>query len=218
MPITPAFLAARHAEQRRRLLAHLRLAPALVIPFRCGRVKFLVPQRPLTERHRLELITAANAFFTGRAPLLGDVFQFLWRCHPSFLRPDGTLPGRPRAGWAARLRSRFERRALLAHVRRCHLFAAAEAITARLAEVEQDAPSQDFATVGQTRSAAAPDWNYFDGLVDVLARTYHLTPDEILDLPRALVHQLARNTTLGSPDGELAVFAPSDALLSAASA
>lgn len=213
MPVTPAFLAARRTEQRRRLLAHLRLSPALRIPFRSGRVSFLVPQCALTERHRLELIAAANAFFTGRQPLLGDIFQFLWRSHPHFLRPGGTLPNSPgRSGWWAQFRALYERRALLAHVRRCDLFAAAAAIRARLAEVEQDAPGE----AGETghRSAAAPDHNYFDSLVDVLGRTYHYTPEEILDLPRALVHQLSRAQLLTTPDGEISVFAPSDALLS----
>jgi len=213
MPVNPAFLAARRTEQRRRLLAHLRIAPALRIPFRSGRVFFLVPQCALTERHRLELIAAANAFFTGRQPLLGDVYQFLWRCHPHFLRPDGTLPNSPgRSGWWAQFRALYERRALLAHVRRCDLFAAAAAIRARLAEVEQDAPGDAHET--GHRSAAAPDHNYFDSLIDVLGRTHHYTPDEILDLPRALVHQLTRAQLLATSEGEISVFAPSDALLS----
>ena len=217
MPINQNFLAARATEQRRRLLVHLGFCPPLAIPFRAGRVRFLVPQVHLTERHRLELITARNAFFTGLQPLLGDVFMLLWRLHPQFLRPDGTQPNQPphrcTAHWLARLHASLARRLLLRQVRRCDLFGAADALRARLAEAEQDAGAP--ATGPGHRSAAAPDWNYFDGLVDVLGRTYHYTPDQILDLPRALVHQLARNATLSGPEGECAVFAPSDSLLSA---
>jgi hypothetical protein len=117
MSPTPEFQAARRAEQRRRLLTHLGLAEPITLPLlhRPGLVA-RISLVPLTERHRLELHLAGNAFFTGRAPLLGDVIQFLWRLSPHFRRPDGTYPNQPaRGGWLARLRSALERRALAHH-------------------------------------------------------------------------------------------------------
>ena len=219
MPINPAFLAARRTEQLRRLLAHQRLAEPITIAFRSRRVAFSIPQCALTERHRVELVFARNSFFTGLQPLLGDVFQFLWRCHPLFFRPDGTFPNhRGPVSWWLRFRACYTRRTLLAHVRRCDLVSAAGAIRARLAEVEQDALGAPLEENAQARSPLAPDFNYFDSLVDSLGVRYGYTPDEILDLPRALVHQLARNHALSSEDGELLVFAPSDQLLSSRTA
>lgn len=126
------------AEYRQRLLVKHRVPRPLAIPFAGSAVVFRVPQVPLVERIREDLILCENAFIYCRPPLLGDVFQILWRCHPFFLSPDGTQPNRGPAGvkisFLACLRAQFERHALLAHVRRCDVDRAAVAIRARLAE------------------------------------------------------------------------------------
>jgi hypothetical protein len=173
---------------------------------------------PLTERHRLELHLAGNAFFTGRAPLLGDVIQFLWRLSPHFRRPDGTYPNQPaRGGWLARLRSALERRALAQAVRRCDLFAADQAIAEWLNATGQDepgAPCAEDSTPQKPRSPLAPQHCFADELVETFAARYQLPPAAVLDLPVALVNQLLRARLIHTEDGELALFAPSDSLLS----
>jgi hypothetical protein len=219
MSPTPEFKAARRAEQRRRLLTHLGLAEPITLPLlhRPGLVA-RISLVPLTERHRLELHLAGNAFFTGRAPLLGDVIQFLWRLSPHFRRPDGTYPNQPaRGGWLARLRSALERRALAQAVRRCDLFAADRAITTWLMAAGQDEPgapcAEDSATPAR-RSHLAPQHCFADELVEAFAARYQLAPATVLDLPVALVNQLLRARLIHTEDGELALFAPSDSLLS----
>lgn len=80
-----------------------------------------------------------------------------------------------------------------------------------MALADQDAPG---APIESARpSALTPPFCYYDDLVDYMATAYHVPPLAVLDLPRALVHQLYRNRQLARPDGELNVFAPSDALL-----
>jgi hypothetical protein len=96
-------------------------------------------------------------------------------------------------------------------VRRADLFAAATLIRERLAIADQDAPGAPLEAT--RRSPLAPDFCRYDDLVDYIASTYAIAPTAVLDLPRAMVHQLFRNRQLSRPDGELAVFAPSDALL-----
>ena len=218
--MNPDFHAARVAEQRRRLLTHAGLAEPLTLPLRsrpgCTARVALVP---LTERHRLELSLAGNAFFCARAPLLGDVLQFLWRLNPAFRRPAGTCPNLPptdagRSPLRTRLRAWLARAALARAVRRVDLFAAELAIRAWLETTAQDTlgdagPGDGFALA---RSAAAPAHCFADELVEYFARTYGLAPAAILDLPVMLVHQLLRARALGQEDGDLAVFAPSDAL------
>jgi hypothetical protein len=230
MPVNPQFLAARAAEHRNRLLTHVGLAEPLEIPFRFPHSAFRlqpsafrIPQLLLTERMRLELQLAGNAFVTGREPLLGDVFVALWRLHPEFCRPR---PGRlaairhlDRGGlrfarlWYAYGSWRAARvhRWLSRCVARCDLFAATELIRERFAIADQDAPGAPLEAT--YRSPVAPGFCYYDDLVEYFATTYHLAPAAVLDLPRALIHQLYRTRQLSQPDGELAVFAPSDSLL-----
>jgi hypothetical protein len=231
MPINPQFLAARAAERRQRLLTHLALPELVAIPLRRGGA-FRVPQVLITERIRLELHLAGNALVCGRAPLLGDVFLCLWRHHPEFRRP---LPARAAVlrdlgRWPALLRLALLRYAygdlsvarlhrwLSRRVAACDLFAAEKILAGRLRTAEQDAPAAAYESGAGTPSAAAPEFCAVDDLVDWLSTTYGLSPAAALDVPRALVHQLWRNRQLAQPDGELAVFAPSDALLSAAPA
>lgn len=226
MPINEKFLAARAAEHRNRLRTHIGLDEPIEIPyFRPNGPPgaFRVPQQLLTERMRLELQLAGNTFIVGGAPLLGDVFAYLWRLHPHFARP------RPGRAFAVRdlqkRRGRFLRvwycygsfstarlhRWLSRQVRRADLFAAAQLIRERVAIADQDAPGAPLEAT--RRSPLAPDFCHYDDLVDYVASTYALAPTAVLDLPRALVHQLYRNRQLSQPDGELTVFAPSDALL-----
>lgn len=228
MPVNPKFLAARAAERRNRLLAHARPILPLVLPLRGrGARAFSVPQRLLTERMRLDLELAENAFVTGARPLLGDVFNLLWRMHPEFAVPCAErlfavrqLDGRRfrflRVWYAfGSLRTARIHRWLTRRVAACDLFAAERLIRERLDDAEQDAPGYDGSCSGR-RSLAAPEFCYYDELVSFFGETYHLAPDEVLDLPRALVLQIYRNRVLSQPDGELNVFAPSDVLLSAA--
>lgn len=229
MPLNEPFLAARAAEHANRLLTHLGLAAPLVLPLRRPRRfrrAFAVPQRLLTERMRLELILAQNAFFTARRPLLGDVFNVLWRLHPEFRRPHPLRVGLVRDLGARRfrllrlwrafgsLRTARAHRWLSRHVAACDLFAAEKLIVDRLALAEQDAPGAPWEP--GRHSAVAPPFCYFDDLAVHLARSYGVPVAAALDLPRALVHQLWRAEQLAQPDGELNVFAPSDRLLAPA--
>lgn len=105
-PMNAAFTAARAREDRLRLEAHLPFAGDIL-----G-----VRQVPLTWRHLIELSRAGNAFFHAAEPTADDVFDYLWRLHPAFRRPDGELAnlnhaaltrGAPRpsrfVSWCARL-------------------------------------------------------------------------------------------------------------------
>jgi hypothetical protein len=224
MPINSKFLAARIAEHQHRLQTHLGLAEPMLLPLAGnGRTAFTVPQALITERMRLELTLAGNAFLCGGEPGHGDLFVYLWRLHPEFCRPLphrvpalrrwGHAPGRFLLNWYAygRLRPARLQAWLVRQCRRADLPAAAALVAARLALADQDAPGADLETT--RRSLVAPPFCYFDDLVDYVSRTYHVPPGAVLDLPRALVHQLYRNRLLSAPDGELSVFAPSDALL-----
>jgi hypothetical protein len=226
MPINPKFLEAREREQRNRVLAHILPQTLLRIPLRHGG-EFAAPMQPLTERTRLELSLAGNAFFAGRAPLLGDVFMLLWRHHPEFCRPQ-----LDRAAFAADLRTkrlRFLRlwfafgsfaaavanRHLASLVRRCDLPGATRALHAWLATADQDA--EEAAPDGTHRSRLAPPPCWPDQLVAYFTAHCHLTPQEALDLPVAVVNQHFRHRALSAPDGEINVIDPSDALLGASS-
>jgi hypothetical protein len=211
MPITPAFLAARAAERQHRLLIHAR---ALAwVPLRRGAsLLLLTPLVPLTHRHVVELTLARNAFLRGFSPLAGDLFAFLWRLHPLFRRPDGSFPNTSARLSFACLRSAFARYRLRRAVLRCEQEPAATTIREFLARASQDAAAPECDAV---EAPAAPERCPIDNVVDYAARTYHLHPDAVLDLPIALLHQLYRDHLLSLPDGELAVFAPSDDLLSA---
>ena len=231
MPINEKFLTARAAERRHRLLTHLGLPQLVELPLRGGGA-CRVPQVLSTERILLELRLAGSPFLAGRAPLLGDVFLWLWRHHPEFARPiperAHLLRGLDRVPrllrlpllWAAygSLRTARLHRWLSARVAACDLFAAERIVRERWQTAEQDAPAAECAEPGARRAAPSPLLPEFcpvDDVVDWLCSRYHLTPAQTLDLPRALVNQLWRNRQLAQPDGELAVIAPSDALLSA---
>lgn len=223
MPINPRFLAARAAERRLRALIHLRALCWLPLR-RSGIVIGRTPLVPLTLRSRLELKLARNSFFlAGAPPLLGDVFLFLWRLHPHYcaLRPlragaIANLASRRfrflRVWWAhGSFRAAVAHRLLTARVRRCDLSAAISSIQAFLAATYQDNAGDDAKV--RRRGSAAPERDETDNQVDYLMTVYRLTAEQALDLPLALAHQLYRERQLQKPDGDLNVFAPSDALL-----
>ncbi|MBC7367563.1 MAG: hypothetical protein H7343_12280 [Undibacterium sp.] len=226
MPVNAKFLAARASEHRRRLLTHMGLAEPITLPLRSGRASARVRVVPLTERHRIELALAGNAFFSGRAPLLGDVFIFLWRLSPDFRKPRPAfaplVAGLDRKHckflrlWLAlgSFRAAMAHRALAQAVRHCDLFSAEAALLLWLRHTAQDELGESADGEGKiiARSPAAPAHCYADGLADVLARSYHLRPADALDLPVAMVNQLMRAAALSQAEGECAVFAPSDEL------
>ena len=116
---------------RHRLLVQRLVARRLAIPFAGSDIVFRFPQVPLVRDIRDDLTLAENAFMFGQPALEGDIFQILWRCHPLFMRPDGSQPNQPSGGrrvsMLRRVRAWFERRALLAHVRQCDIAGAAQA-------------------------------------------------------------------------------------------
>jgi hypothetical protein len=227
MPITEKFLAARRAERRFRQLVHVRGICWVRLHNAAG-VFAHAPLLPLTERHRLELVLVRCAFFVGWRPSGADVLLFLWRLHPLYRAPqfgrEGWLSaGVPRPlGLLARWRAFGSWRAAWAHarladyVRCCDVPRASAAIVAFIAQAFQDEPGAETDPLRPRRghSEAAPDRCMTDNYVDYLMSVYRLSPDQALDLPIALHYQLYRERALAQPDGELEVFAPSDALLS----
>jgi hypothetical protein len=148
---------------------------------------------PLTARIKLELQLAGNAFVTGRAPLLADVFDFLWRCHPNFRRPDGTMPNRP-AGRGSAVLAFLARRWLVRKVRGIDLFDAEWVIRLYLADLEQDAPADEEVVESgrKARLIPPPRAHWVDNLIVSFARQFPMTIDQILDCPLQIVYQLYR--------------------------
>jgi hypothetical protein len=228
MSINEQFLAARAAEQRFRLMVHARAVCWIRMHSRNGKGVFAhTPIAPLTQRHRIELSLVRCAFFAAGEPSEADVLVFLWRLHPHY---RAAVIGREK--WLAARAPGFLCRFLFAYaygslqagnayvrlaslVRHCDVAKAAQSIRAFLLQSDQDEPGIEESNVYRPRiySSAAPDRCGADNFVDYAVKTFRLTPDQALDIPIALLHQLYREQLLATPDGELAVFAPSDALL-----
>lgn len=212
---------ARARERVYRMLSHLHVAPLLEIPMLNPRLRWRIQLTPLTERKRLELVLAANAFFNGRAPLLGDVFVFLWRLHPHYTAPRAErraviddLPHRRfrllRLWWAfGSLKTALIHRSLTAKVQRCDLFGAATAIREFLADAEQDAPTSESEDV---QSTCAPQRCHADELCAYFMKYYHMTHAEVMDAPCALLNQIYRSEQLNRPNGEVLVMDRSEEL------
>lgn len=209
MPITPQFLAARAAENRRRLISYCPLAEPLALPVGQGRI-VRVPQVHLTPRINLELEVLGSPFVVGGAVAPWDVFRLLWRCHPLFLRPDGTLPnrGHRRARSAERIRGAASRLWLACLTGRLLWPLAVVAVRDRIALAWQDDPADST----ESRAPAAPQPCEPDELCRYFAGR-GLSRDAVLDSPIAVLLQFIRSETLAQPDGELEVIDPSDALL-----
>lgn len=220
--LSPELAAARAAEQRRRLIAYLPQSEPIVL--RCGDREVACPVVHLTERHRLELTLAGSAFFAGRAPLLGDVFQLLWRLHPdwrrplhpSWLRVHPSRRARPLPRWRSIVaygRGSGAAHAWLARVvQRCDLYGAAAAIETWIEHQYQDEPA---ARVDDTRAAEPAAPGPARCLPDVVtrhfARAMGIDPRQVVDVPIALLHQWHREELLATGRAE-AVIDPSEQL------
>lgn len=201
----PTFEQARAREEENRIIAHLPYARPLL-----GQ-----PIVTLTWRHCLELTLARNAFFTNQAPELGDVFDFIWRLHPAFFRPDGTRPNLPEgARIVARWRCALVRAALAARVRRFSLAAARAAVEAWIDASYQDMPTESTNKNGSEASAVSrlsPRLTWFDSVVAQYEAGGH-SRHYALDLGVALSFQMMRARLIASGEGARCV-APSDKLI-----
>lgn len=158
--VNQAFFEARAAEARRRMLAYVLHAPAIDIPLRGGGTA-IFPVVTLRWRHMFELLRSGNALASGGLrPLLGDVFEFLWRLHPYYRSPAGNWPNLTsydrRPGW---LRTRLSHWLVRRAVARIDLAAAESLLRARIREAFQDSPKNND---NQAPSALAPDLSMFD--------------------------------------------------------
>jgi hypothetical protein len=226
MPANQQFFEERAKEARFRLMVHVRATCWIALHHAGGAGVFAhAPLVPITERQRLELILVRCAFFTSERATWADVLLFLWRLHPHYRacvigRERSMSPRAPRilhrflyayalGSWtsaATYLRLRSMARA-------CDVSQAVSAIREYLVRATQDEPGYETDIDGPKRGLATPDRCGPDNFVAYVMRNYGLTPDQALDLPIALFNQLYREQMLSTEDGELAVFAPSDALL-----
>lgn len=214
MPANPAFFAARSAEQRQRLLSYLPFAEPLALPLSTGRVVH-VPQVHFTLRCALELRLVGNPFLVGGRPTVDDVLRYLWRLHPDFIRPDGSLPnrrdflGRPlAAGWLQSLRSAWASFCLGLLAGRLLWPAGALLIRDRIAQNSQDADEADDSGVF---SAAPAHCDADDHCAWFMPLGF--TRDQVLDAPVAWLLQYQRATALAGPDGDCEVIDKSDRFL-----
>lgn len=180
--MSPAIQAALATEDRRRSLAWLALCEPLL-----G-----APARPLTLRMEMELRLVRCAFFTGRAPLWGDVFVYLWRVHPAYYRPASL---RRYYDWpaCAGLRRHVQR---LAAAPGEPLAAAEAAIREHIRAAYLDAPAPD--ATDREPSPLEPRAHLVDSIVHWAAEHYGWPPDYILDQPLARLFQLRRAATLAA--------------------
>jgi hypothetical protein len=234
--ISPEYHRARAAEIRNRLITYLPAPPPLTLLLRPPRYRFLASLRrglwqartgglatlPLchfTLRHRAELSLVANAVLGTATPREGDIFQFLWRLHPWFMRPENLLAnqGHRMATPREQRHALATRRRLLRLTPQLDLPAATILLRAWLGTAQQDEPATAFDLSGPPSPLShfhAPAINHLDDLSDYFIRTYGLRRDEVLDSPQAWLYQLHRNKLLAEPDGPERVIDPSTALLS----
>lgn len=200
MEATPqSYDQARAAEELSALLAHLPYARPLlghcVVPLRWA--------------HELELTLSANAFFSGQAPLLGDVFELLWRLDPVFTTGDGRLPNLPAGAVIPSRWTRFRLRVRLwRFCQRLDLHRAEVAVRAWLAVQRQDAPHST-TDDGAGESGAitynpriAERVNQFDAVALHFSTTCGYTPEQILQLGVAWTWQHMRAADLSSGDAK----------------
>ena len=165
--------------------------------------------RPLTPRHILALSTAHNAFFSGRSPLLADVFDFLWftsraycaPVHPEFLNLSSNRILRLLCLWIsfgsfskARLYRSLEK-----HVYGLDLFPAADAINQHLDRVMQDRPATLKKNSDSDKySPFEPRSHLVEHLIQCFWSDYNSPPDTTLDTPIALLWSTLRIQTITS--------------------
>lgn len=177
------------AENQRRGLSYLPLGPGLLgsetVPF--------------TPRHRLELELAGNAWLVGGLPAPAHTFQFLWRLHPLFRRPDGSFPNqrsalgaRPSASASAAAREHLAARAIHFPLSVCTL-----AIRPFLEAALQDRPAR---TLSDPPPLYQPAPHWLDDLVDYYAHRYGWHYARIMDTPLALLYQWWRAAAIARGD------------------
>lgn len=212
MPVNPAFLAARAAEQRQRLISYLPEAEPLALPLASGRV-VSVRQVHLTLRIEAELDLIENPMIAGGKATRLDAFRFLWRHHPRFMRA-GTLPnaGHRQASFWEALRSRLTRLWLAWICGRLAWPLAAVCLSERLKLSRLD--SGGSTSADDAPAPAAPPHCSLDEFCRLFLPR-GLNRDAVLDSPLSWLFQQLRADALAGPDGELAVIDPSDALLGA---
>jgi hypothetical protein len=140
----------------------------------------------------MELRRVNCALLTGRAPLWGDIFVYLWRVHPAYYRPASF---RRFYDWptCAALRRHVQR---LAAAPGTPLADAETALRAHLAAAYADAPAPD--ATDRTPSPLLPRAHLVDSLIHWAATTYSWPPDMILDQPLARLFQLRRAAALAT--------------------
>lgn len=235
--LSTAYHTARSAEIRNRLITYLPTPAPVALLLRAPTFRFLrgvrlglwrahtggfvrVPLVHFTLRHRAELSLTENALLTARPPEAADVFQFLWRLHPWFMRPGSILAnqGHRRATASEARHARRIRARLIRTVAALDIPLAVLVLRAWLSIAWQDEPSADYdLSAGESGHAApdrAPPVNIIDDYCDYFLRSYGLTRADVLDSPQAWLFQLHRNRTLAEPDGADRVIDPSSALLS----
>lgn len=171
----PGLRAAREREHLNRALAFAGVSWTLL---GCDCVQ-------LTPRHRLELQLGGNAFAIGMKPLLGDVFQLLWRLNPAFrVRP-------------ITLRSFMAHWCLKRSVKRMHAEKASGAIHAYLAAMLQDLPetSSDSHT-GAGQPEKYLHWMSVESFFFI--KQAGLTFAEYLDTPYLVLQQWHRASRLSA--------------------
>jgi hypothetical protein len=193
MNLPAAFIAARAAEHRRRVLSYAPVAEPLRLPLRSGRV-VSIPQVHVSAQALIDLELVGNPFVVGGRPGPWDAYRFLWRLHPAYAR---------RGGWLVRLRLSWLAGLLMWPA--CSLL-----IQERMAHVYQDQPAEDGASLP---TPAAPVPCVYDDLCRLFASNYGFTRREVLDAPLAWLLQLLRAEALAQPDGLLNVIDPSDQYL-----
>lgn len=221
MPLSPAFLEARAAEQRRRLIAYLPIAEPITLVVRGRPVPVAVVH--LTQRIRSELGLAENAFLAGLAPLRGDVFQLLWRLSPAWRRPLRPMWLRVHPSRRARPLPRW--RSLLAYgwhagwaharlgrlVDRCDLRAAEAGIARWIEGQYQDEPARPVVGSAPAEVSTAPARCGLDAVCQHFATWLGIDPLTVPDVPIPLLHQWHRDWLIATGRSE-AVIDPSTEL------
>jgi hypothetical protein len=181
---------AREEESRR--LAHL------------GRARPLLgqPVVNLTWRHCEELALCQSPFLTKRPADRDDLFLFLWRLDPWFMRPDGTFPNlRPAEPRPGRIRLAFHRLALARFVARLDLRRAEVVVLEWIATAYQDMPAGPAKQEGQATSIFYPHLSWFDTICDYYTERGH-DPERVLDFGVAWSLQMLRARLIAAGEWE----------------
>ena len=133
---------------------------------------------PLTPRHRLELEVVGNGFFADPIPSKSDVFQFLWRLSPGFVRKIRTP-----AAW-------LRRRRIARIVRKTPILSCAMEVNDFLKLMLQDLPAN--ATVADGVPGNLHYVHWIASEIHFYASNGILTATEYMDTPYLELQQLHR--------------------------